>query len=141
MKPITGKSKRASVGGAMKRARKRSQLRWWQVRSSDFVLFLYAIMFQRVLMLPIWLVLLAHSDLAELPLPYVQDVPIAGNHPTNMLSIILVLIWVYFLICFISAIAERIYPWVKFSVIFLVIFGLLFLTTYNFNILFEFRVF
>lgn len=92
-------------------------------------------------MLPIWIVLVAHADQAGLPLYYVQDVPIAGSHPTNMLSIILVLIWVYFLVCFISAIAERIYSWFKFSVIFFVIFGLLFLTTYNFNALFEFSVF
>ena len=141
MEPKTGTSKRASISGAMKRARHPSKLRWWQVRTSDFALFLYAIIFQRVLMLPIWIVLISHADQAGLPLYYVQDLPFAGNHPTNMLSIILVLIWVYFLVCFISAIAERIYPWVKFSVIFLVILGLLLLTTYNFNALFEASVF
>ena len=141
MEPATGISKRNSKGGAMKRVRQRSKLRWWQVRTSDFALFLYAILFQRVLVLPIWIVLITQSDQQGVSLTYVQDLPIAGIHPTNMLSATLVLIWVYFLVCFISAVGERCYPWVKFSVIFLIIFGLLLLTTYNFNALFEFSVF
>lgn len=141
MEPATGISKRNSKGGAMKRVRQRSKLRWWQVRTSDFALFLYAILFQRVLVLPIWIVLITQLDQQGVSLTYVQDLPIAGIHPTNMLSTILVLIWVYFLVCFISAVGERCYPWVKFSVIFLVIFGLLLLTTYNFNALFEASVF
>ena len=122
----------------MNRFSKPRKLRWWQVRTCDLALFLYAVIFQRVLMLLIWVYAVTVTDFENVELSYVLDTPIAGNHPTKMLSIILALIWVYFAICFLSALKERCYSRLKLSIVFITILGALLLATYNFNALFDF---
>jgi len=137
MKSNAERSTKTSLTGIVKPLQK---LRWWQVRTSDFALFLYPIIFQKILMLPIWIVGKLQADQENLPLSYVLDVPMAGNHPSKMLSVILILIWIYFATCLFSALNERSYPWPKLAMIFILIFGILSLTTYNFNALFEFSL-
>ena len=120
----------------MRKIKKQSKLKWWQVRSTDFALFLYVLIFHRFLMLSIWIVGATFSDGQDVEMSYVLDLPIAGNHPINMLYIILMLIWGYFIVCFFTAMRERCYSTGKLISIFLVLLLMLGLASQRFAALF-----
>ena len=116
--------------------KKNRELQWWQIRTVDFSLFLYIVIYQRVLLLPIWIIATTTAELDELALSYVLDTPIAGNHPLKMLSLMLTLIWLYFISCIVTAMFQGCYSWIKTALLFLPMLGLLILTGQHFRTLF-----
>ena len=118
------------------RLKKPKKLRWWQVRTSDFALFLYVVIIQRWLMVSIWFVGATYADTEDASLSRFFDSPIAGNHPKKMVMAILVLLGIYYITCFITAIIDKCYHWLKFILIFLPILAMFVLTGNIFRILF-----
>jgi len=113
-------------------------LKWWQIRTVDFALLLYIFIYNRVLALGIWVFGMTISDTGNLALTYILDTPLSGNHPTQMLSIILLLIWFYYIVCLTTSLAEQRYSIIKTLTLFTALFGILVGTTHSFINLFEF---
>ena len=115
--------------------KRKLRLRWWQVRTPDFALFLFIISFQQLLVLPFWILAATFTDQRNLPFSRYFDTPIAGHHPVKVLTFILCLIWVYWAVCFITAYNGRCYHWAKWLGIFSVLFALLAVVSLKFNTL------
>ncbi|MEP1230142.1 MAG: hypothetical protein ABJG88_05660 [Litorimonas sp.] len=108
------------------------RLRWWQLRTPDFAVLLYTTLVQRVIILPIWIIGFASSEINDVPLSFVLDTPIYGNHPARMCAMIIIGVWIYYAACMFTAILDQSYGWIKYSLIFLLIGSVHALTTYNF---------
>ena len=96
-------------------------LRWWQVRPIDFSLFLFPLIVQRALLLPLWILAMTYADDGETPMSLALDTTYAGwDSPKTLLKII-ILGWVLLIIATASAFIERCYQWQKAALIFLVL--------------------
>jgi len=107
------------------------KLKWWQIRTTEFALLLYALITQRVLVLGIWVIGATFSDSDEVPLSSALDTSFAGNHPPSMIFGTITLSWIFFTTCIVSAWVERPYGWKKSIFVFLCIGVVLGLTTWN----------
>lgn len=106
-------------------------LRWWQVRTIDFGLLLFALIVQRVLVLVLFIAATTVADQDSLEMSFALDATYAGIHAPTTLKHIIILGWILLGVAAVTAYLERCYRWPKTIVIFVGLFALMTLMTLN----------
>ncbi|MGJ8558717.1 MAG: hypothetical protein ACSHX3_00630 [Litorimonas sp.] len=94
-------------------------MKWWQLRTTEFALGIYAVVIQRILFMAIFALFAVHQDAAiqqSRPAFYIEDF-LFWDIPAYF-SALFILCWVFLIVSAVSALAERCYGRIKFVVVF-----------------------
>jgi len=98
------------------------RLKWWQVRTTEFALFLYAVIVQRALVLGLFVVIAALQDSDHKyknEAVYLDDF-LFWDLP-QYFNVLFAAIWFLFALSLLSALLERCYGHLKFALVFVVL--------------------
>ena len=95
-----------------------TRLKWWQIRTIDFSLFLTALIVQRVLVLALWVIAATYTDLSNGSMSHALDATYLGVHAPTTLAIIIISSWILLFIAMLTAYFERPYGLEKSILIF-----------------------
>ncbi len=104
---------------------------WYYITLAEFSLIIVGISVQRIIILPLWAIAATLSDTNNMSVSLFFDTPIFGFHPAKSMSLIVLLMWLFWLTSAISSLLEKHHNIIKFLLVYGLI-ALLFKTSTTF---------